>query len=260
MMRLYLILLLLFCSVAHSRPTESPDSLGTLSIISEPSGADVYLDTLYVGKTPVRGLSLPAGLHRIRFFYPSMMAWNAISREDTVRIAPQSESEKVVELGGVATIQSVPYGGKVVYQGTEVGTTPVFLRSLTRLSGEVLIEKEGFEPQRIPLSKKDNQPIVARLLPKLTTGGTPPLDVLFSDQKAISSQSWPLYVSGSTMIASGVLSAYLKDQANREFDRYLQSRDPALLSSTRRLDRAAAITIVISQVSFAVLSYLLLSE
>lgn len=62
------------------------------------------------------------------------------------------------------------------------------------------------------------------------------------------------------MIVSGVLSAYLKDQANREFDRYLQSRDPAQLTSTRRLDRASAITLAISQVSFAVLTYLLLSE
>jgi hypothetical protein len=188
------------------------------------------------------------------------MAWNAIVREDTVVVTPQSEAEKVVELGDVATIQSVPSGGKVIYQGRELGETPMYLRSLARLSGELLVEKEGFEPQRVLLNKTEEQGIVARLLPKRSVGGTGPLDSLPADQKAISSQNWPLYASGSTMLVSGVLSAYLKDQANREFDRYLQSRNPALLSSTRRLDRAAVIALVVSQLSFAVLSYLLLSE
>jgi hypothetical protein len=260
MTRLPLISLLLFCSLAQSRSLEVVDSLGTLTIISEPSGADVYLDSLYVGKTPLRGLSMPGRLYRVKFFYPSVMAWNAIVREDTVRVTPQSETEKTLELGDVATIQSVPSGGKVIYQGRELGETPMYLRSLARLSGELFVEKEGFEPQRVLLNKTEEQAIVARLLPKRSGGGTGPLDSLPADQKAISSQNWPLYASGSTMLVSGVLSAYLKDQANREFDRYLQSRNPALLSSTRRLDRAAVIALVVSQLSFAVLSYLLLSE
>ena len=260
MTRFSLISLLLFCSIAHSRSLEVADSLGILRIISEPSGADVYVDSAYVGKTPIKEILLPGGVHRIRFFYPSVMAWNAIVREDTVVVTPQSEAEKVVELGDVATIQSIPSGGKVIYQGRELGETPMYLRSLARLSGELFVEKEGFEPQRVLLNKTEEQGIVARLLPKRSGGGTGPLDSLPADQKAISSQNWPLYASGSTMLVSGVLSAYLKDQANRAFDRYLQSRNPALLSSTRRLDRAAVIALVVSQLSFAVLSYLLLSE
>jgi hypothetical protein len=62
------------------------------------------------------------------------------------------------------------------------------------------------------------------------------------------------------MILSGVTSAYFKDQANKEFDRYLQSKNPSSLSTTNRLDREAAISLVISQISFVVLSYLLLRE
>ncbi|MCX6144801.1 MAG: hypothetical protein NTZ35_16470 [Ignavibacteriales bacterium] len=71
---------------------------------------------------------------------------------------------------------------------------------------------------------------------------------------------WPTYVSGLTMILSGVTSAYFKDQANKEFGRYLLSKNPASLSTTNKLDREAAISLVISQMSFVVLSYLLLSE
>jgi len=258
MKRLSVIAISLLCCGSTVWASDLPDSLGTLTLLSEPPGADVYVDTLYVGKTPLLALPLGEGSHRIKLFYPSVFAWNAVTREDTIRIVAQGQTEKIVELGSVLAIRSVPSGGTVTLQSTELGTTPLFFRSPTRLSGELLIQKEGFEPQRVELGREGDQTLAVTLVNK--AGVTPPNDFSFNDQKAISARTWPLYTSGSAMIVSGVLSAYLKDQANREFDRYLQSRDPAQLASTRRLDRASAITLAISQVSFAVLTYLLLSE
>jgi hypothetical protein len=260
MTRLCHILAVLVAFVGMSQGAARTDSLGTLRIISEPSGADVYIDTLYVGKTPLHSIPLPDGFHRVRLYYPSVMAWNAITREDSVTLVSRRETEKFVELGTVATIQSVPSGGTVNYHGTDLGLTPLYLSSLTRLSGDLLIQKEGFEPQRVALGEREGKALIAVLHPKQRSIGLPSDEVSLYDQQAVSPQSWPFYVAGSTMIVSGVLSAYLKDQANREFDRHLQSGDPAALSATRRLDRAAAISLAVSQVSFLVLSYLLLSD
>ncbi|MBM4159871.1 MAG: PEGA domain-containing protein [Ignavibacteria bacterium] len=258
MRQVSLFAIFLLCCGCTAWASDLPDSLGTLTLLSEPTGADVYVDTLYIGKTPLVALALREGSHRIKLFYPSVFAWNSVTREDTVRIDAQGQTEKIIELGSVLAIRSVPSGGTVTLQGTELGTTPLFFRSPTRLSGELLIQKEGFEPHRLQLGRQEDQLLAVTLVQK--AGVTPLNDFSITDQKAISARTWPLYASGSAMIVSGVLSAYLKDQANREFDRYLQSRDPASLSTTRRLDRAAAISLVVSQVSFAVLSYLLLSD
>ena len=103
-------------------------------------------------------------------------------------------------------------------------------------------------------------PILVELQPKLPRSSLTTPDVLPSDYENGASKHWLTYTSASTMIASGVLSAYLKDRANGDFDQYLRTNDPALLSSTRRLDRQAAISLVVTQLSFALLTYLLLSE
>src|SRR5262245_42916320 len=46
--------------------SESPGTLGTLSIASDPSDAAVYVDGQFVGRTPVEVKALQPGDHRVR--------------------------------------------------------------------------------------------------------------------------------------------------------------------------------------------------
>ena len=71
---------------------------------------------------------------------------------------------------------------------------------------------------------------------------------------------WEAYASGATMILAGALSAYLKTSSDNYFDTYAANRDPNLLSKVQRLDRWAGVSLFISEISFGVLTYLLLSE
>jgi len=259
MKTLHLILFALTWLVAIGRAHPPADSLGVLSVSSNPSGADVYLDSLYVGKTPIRGYALPEGSYRLKIYYPSVFAWDALSREDTVSISSQGRSEKVYQLGTVLRIQSVPDGGSVLYRGNELGITPLFLASPAQLRGEIVVQKDGFVPQRLAIGENENITLAARLQPQLATTNLSAPEVL-AESRMVGPSHWLTYASGSAMIVSGVVSAYLKDQANRKFDQFLLTRDPALLASTRRLDRGAAASLVVTQISFALLSYLLLSE
>ena len=259
MKRLIHILFALSCSAGVSWAYQPADSLGLLSVSSSPAGADVYLDSLYVGKTPIREYCLPEGSYRLKLYYPSVFAWDALSREDTVDIAPQSRREKVYELGTVLRVQSVPAGGSVMYQGNDLGVTPLYLTSPAALKGQLVVQKEGFVPQSLPLSGSENVSLAVRLKSKNGKLALPSADVL-SERKTIGPNHWLTYASVSTMIVSGVVSAYLKDRANRKFDQYVATTDPALLSSTRRLDRESAASLIVTQLSFALLTYLLLSE
>jgi hypothetical protein len=259
MKRPHLILFALTCLAAIGQAHPPADSLGVLSISSDPSGADVYLDSLYVGKTPIRGYALPEGSYRLKIYYPSVLAWDALSKEDTLLIAARRQSEKVYQLGTVLRVQSIPEGGSVLYRGNDLGVTPLFLTIPTKLRGEIIVRKEGFVPQHLAIGGYENIIVAARLQPEQGKAGFSPPEVL-AESKVIGPSHWLTYASGSTLIVSGVISAYLKDQSNREFDQFLLTRDPALLASTRRLDRAAAASLIVTQLSFALLSYLLLSE
>ncbi|MBI3788198.1 MAG: PEGA domain-containing protein [Ignavibacteriales bacterium] len=231
-----------------------------MNILSEPSGADVFIDSAYVGKTPLRGLALNEGRYAVKVFYPSIFAWNSIAKAETVQVSPGSATEKIFELGSVLAINSAPSGGSVTYHGSELGTTPLYVRSPSRFNGELLVQKEGYKEEHIPLNAQTAIPLAVRLQPKQSGEGSGTGDVLTAAYGMGISNHWMTYTSGATMIVSGVLSAYFKDKANHDFDSYSQSNDPALLSSTQRLDRWAAISLVISQISFAVLAYFLLSE
>ncbi|TSA17903.1 PEGA domain-containing protein, partial [bacterium] len=77
-MKAFVIAGVFLCSslLGQSKPTA--DSIGTVSIITEPSGADLYIDSLFVGKSPLQSIALARGPHPIRAFHPSVFAWKAV--------------------------------------------------------------------------------------------------------------------------------------------------------------------------------------
>ncbi len=231
----------------------------SLTLETNPSGADVFIDSSYIGKTPLVDHRLAPGVHVLRLFYPSALTWHAIAKSETLHVAAGSRIVRHVELGTFARIVSDPAGGKVFFDGLELGRTPLVLRNLHPLKGEVVIEKEGYVPQRIDLGFSP-VPFIVKLQAESETLTSTQGEILPADHMLGASDHWLTYASASSMIVSGVVSAYLKNKANSDFDRYLLTKDPAYLASTRRLDTWAAASLVVTQISFAVLTYILLSE
>ncbi len=67
-------------------------------------------------------------------------------------------------------------------------------------------------------------------------------------------------IAGGAMVLSGSISAYLKTNSDNKFNTYLTTRDPAILDRVHRLDTWAGVCLVVTEVSFAVLTYLFLSN
>jgi hypothetical protein len=252
------IALLMLCSVLAAQTPQRPDSLCMLAITTDPAGADIFVDSMYAGKSPLQALKVQAGSHSVRMFYPSVFSWNATVKEDTVGLADGESVARTFSLGGTLNLQTVPSGGTVIYDGSILGMTPLFISLPRPLTVGLTIQKPGYQTIEVPVNEIRKELLRLQLQPAGPGSGPPPSDLRGPDLVAI--DHWPTYASGFVMIASGVTSAYLKDQANREFDKYLATNDPSRLANTHRLDRGAAITLVISQISFAVLSYLLLSN
>jgi len=259
MTKTLLIASALVCSSLFSQTAPRSDSLGSVTLLTDPPGADLYIDSTYVGKSPLQHLIIQRGGHRIKAFYPSVFSWNASLKEEPLEVPDSGNIEKHLVLEKTLAIQTDPPDGIVLYKGKSLGATPLYVRGTSNLEGNMVIEKSGYDSLTIPPDEIKTGFLRLRLRPAGDPGAIlPPGDLRGPD--LVATDRWPTYVSGLTMIISGVTSAYFKDQANKEFDRYLLSKDPASLSTTNKLDREAAISLVITQISFVVLSYLLLRE
>jgi hypothetical protein len=254
-----LIVFFFFCAGLYGQSIPPADSAGWVTIITEPAGADLYVDSLYVGKAPIKQARMAVGSHTVRAFYPSVFAWNAVVTQESLLVVSSVNAEKRMNVGEVVRIQSDPPYGIVRVEGRTLGTTPLYIRLSAPLAGDLIIEREGFDSLRVPITEIKNGMIRVKLRSRNGMEGSAPGDGLAMNE-ITATDRWLTYASGATMIVSGVASAYLKDRANRHFDAYSLTNNAADLLRTRTLDRQAAATLIISEISFAVLAYLLLSD
>jgi hypothetical protein len=259
MMKIALIGCFILCSTLSAQ-TAQTDSMSVVSIVTSPAGADVYIDSLFAGRSPLQSVSVARGRHSIKAYYPSVFAWNAVVTRDSLDASEGGPIEKRMTVGDVVRVESDPPGGSVLRDASLLGSTPLYLRSAVSMGGDLLIQKEGYDSLQVPLSERNNGLIHVQLKAKNAFGGPDHSGDLLPSNGHLATDHWLTYASGATMITSGVVSAYLKDRANREFDLYIQTNNAANLTSTRTYDRAAVATLLISSISFGVLAYLLLSE
>lgn len=260
MTRIFIIGLIFACSNLPAQSKPESDSLGSVSIMTEPAGADVYVDSVFVGKSPVQRFGVAPGQHKIKAFYPSVFAWNAVVAEEALAQTGVEDQEIRLTLGEVLRIQSEPSGSIVRYGGAELGTTPLYARFPTRQTGPLMLQKEGYDSLSVPPSDSRERFLRLQLVPQNGLHEPVQSGDVVGTNGVIASDHALVYASSATMIVSGLASAYMKDRANRNYDSYLQSNNPAELTATRRLDRGALATLILSQISFALLTYLLLSE
>ena len=72
---------------AAAHTAEQPESLANLKISSEPDGAQVYIDSLFKGKTPLE-VDLPLGKYEVRLNMPEYLEWEAQINLDTAGPTP----------------------------------------------------------------------------------------------------------------------------------------------------------------------------
>jgi hypothetical protein len=219
-------------------------------------GADVYVDSVYVGKSPLRNVSVPKGRRLLRVFYPSVFSWNPRIVVDSVEVLEGANPVKQIAIGTVLRVHTDPAGSTVTIGGGVAGTTPLYLQFPEVLQESLHISKHGYDTLVVPIDGQNAGYVRAVLTarPGFADGSNS------IAARAATADQWLTYASGATMIGSGVLAAYLKDRANKEFEHYMVSRDPGSLSATRRLDKGSAAALTVSQISFAILAYILLAE
>ncbi|MCX7846381.1 MAG: PEGA domain-containing protein, partial [Dictyoglomaceae bacterium] len=97
--------------------------LGIINIFSSPSGAEVYIDRIYKGKTPLSLSDVPSGTYDIRVILPGYEEYS-----ERIVLAPgevKNVSVSLKPLYGEVFIDSKPQGAKVYINGKYQGNTPI---------------------------------------------------------------------------------------------------------------------------------------
>ena len=113
-------------------------SEGTLKVSSNPSGAKIYIDGKYVGKTP-DCIELSPGTHKIK-----LKKDYCKEIEDTIYIEAGKTLEKHYDLPIKVEITGTPSGAKVYIDGSNKGYAPLTVY-LKEGSHRIKISKDGYE-------------------------------------------------------------------------------------------------------------------
>lgn len=139
---------------------------GKLSLISDPPGAEVFVDNNAHGVTPLTGLALATGAHRVLLRLPRYQAYEAGVQIEGGGIA---QTIKVTLVAGWApvSIASSPAGAEILVDGVASGLTPQTLE-LGAGTHELNLKLAAYRTHRDTFTVRASEPLklaTVKLLP-----------------------------------------------------------------------------------------------
>jgi hypothetical protein len=133
---------------ASLTPTQS---WGSLRVTSYPSGAEVYVDEIYRGYTPLTVGSLSTGLHNVRLHLSGYQDYKGTANVPSggQAVFSASLSQVYQPTTGDIVVSSVPDGATIFLDGTYRGMTlkgnPFDIGGVVPGSHTVMLQKPGFQ-------------------------------------------------------------------------------------------------------------------
>jgi hypothetical protein len=119
---------------------------GTLGVTGEPAGAEVLLDGVRIGQTPLTGVPAACGPHHVRV---ALEGWSTLEQEVTIGLSTTTtvDATLVRWTPGSLSILVTPLEAEVLVDGTSVGTGPRSVRDLAPGPHAVLAQGRGYTPR-----------------------------------------------------------------------------------------------------------------
>ncbi len=141
----------------EEKPVATAGKPGSLAVSSDPSGADVYVNSEYKGKTPLRVNDVSPGTVKIAVSKDGYMR-----QTQTVKIGPgENKSTGTIKLGGMfgeIYVNSSPPRATVVFDGTITSKTPVTIRKVPRDQKHTIkIRLDGYRDWETSVSLSDKE-------------------------------------------------------------------------------------------------------
>lgn len=138
---------------------------GTALVTSEPGGAQVKLDGVLRGMTPLLLSDLPLGQQRVELSMPGYQS--CLLDLDVKNQSPQKLGARLITDSATLRVESEPAGARLNVNGVPRGTTPVVLERIPDGDAEIEIQLEGYATYRqsMRLSAGDEERLEVILQP-----------------------------------------------------------------------------------------------
>jgi hypothetical protein len=159
-------------------PDPNPQTTGSISVSSDPTGAKVTLDGEFKGTTPVTLSGVKAGDHTVKLTLSGYSDYSAalsvVGGEVTPLKATLIQSLPNSTKGSVS-IASIPAGAQVLLRGQDRGKTPVSVTDLEAGDYPIILNLEGYNswPGTISVTSGQTTSITLKLTPINQDNNTP---------------------------------------------------------------------------------------
>jgi hypothetical protein len=234
-----------------------PDSLksdeaGFLKFHVEKNRYSIIIDSNQVFNSSIDSLSLSVGSHRV--VIEEGTKWNAVVLDTIIDVKKGAVCALTIPALFQYTILSVPSHALIEAGDSVIGTTPSTISTVTPVETPLRLELQGY-------SQVEIQPPFT----SLTIINLHPLEFEkgiegSAENGNFKKESRLIYGSLATSILAGGVSAWAKNKANAFDDAYQIGQNPADRSSRNTYDILAGASLVVSELGFATLTYLLLEQ
>jgi hypothetical protein len=188
-------------------------------------------------------LQLKPGTYRLSIV-EDFKRWNGRRINDTLNIIDCSDMKLKYELKNKIILDSQPQNVYVKSKDSLIGFTPLLL-------------EEGFETLLLQKPEYLDKLISQQ---EIAAGIKPELQFIGQIKGESFYESTLFKILVGTVIALGATTAYYKLEADKTFDEYQVTGDPALLEQTDKYDTISAVTFVALQIDFGFILYLFLTD
>jgi hypothetical protein len=248
--------ILIFCWIKLIGQTDTAQiNRTTLTVRPNMPVREVLLDSTSLGATPIESVYAKMGVHTITAITQLESKWEENIYVDTIDIYEGRNTFKDIYILPVVKISSEPFGAKIFYRDSLIGTTPLCITGLSESAKLHLSRKEFRDTAIVVLKGQDTpkiflQPIVYQ---NQTSGS-----FFLSNNR--SHENLSLYIAGGSAIITGAVAAYFKISADKLYKEYHLTQNNSTLVKVKQQDVISGISLALSQVSLAFFSYLLFSQ
>jgi TolB-like protein len=134
--------------------------MGSISITSQPAGAEVYLENKFIGLTkdqsPLKVADLLEGKYHLKFIQGGYFDWEGdiavlAKMERTVRVS-------LITKPGSMNIYSDPAGAQIFLDNNSIGQTPMSLKKVAEGEHEIRLVKENYNEWTQKVTVRSFQP------------------------------------------------------------------------------------------------------
>ncbi|CUS96301.1 PEGA domain-containing protein [Candidatus Chrysopegis kryptomonas] len=246
-MRLILALIFfLFTSISLSQ-----ESYGILNIDSEIHGASVFIDSQYVGLTPISNFKIKPGTYALKLKNPQIADWLEQDVVQKVEVKAGDTLNLFITFEKFIKINSIPFSAEILLGDSVIGLTPSVFKLREIFGKRLRIKKQGYDEAEILIDGKTTK-FEINLVPKKEAEAE-----LRTERRSRLNVALPI---AGISLANGILSIYFKSKADALYNEYVSTGDPEKLNKMKQYDKIAGITLVIFELTAIIAIYTLMRE